>query len=560
MVLGSNRNAVRPYWLSPTGILWLALIATLALGGLGIANSPGNRASLPAPTWTPSDVPTITPTSLQELALPAPLCTLEVGRLICYHELHHATPIVISPMAQVVSDFAIAPDGDWVAYRAGTTLFMASTLTPAVSGAPRVLDPQAVLSDLVSSSNDTIAWTPDGVTIAYITAFGFRARDSHGQSVEVTDRPYRAVRWSPDGSRLAAQTAAGGWAFFAFHNAPLQFQLTRTDAQTSDMAWISATVVVTAPRAGGLRQLDVTSATSAPAWTIVGEHFVNLHSGLPGQVIAMHVQPGASLGTAVGIDTSGKWTPFGAARLDLQMQWGPPLSDQMVYITSGTPILTDRATGDENMLPFQKVARLAWSPSALPEVVMLPMDADLYFVALDAGDVPQLWRLPRDGSPLIQLTYSSIPIIAYSVGVNAVQVYTTGGGSLLTNLTGATVTPTATITLTPTISRVRPTATRPVTITPVPTVTPFATITPLPVDTRYSVRSIGWEPGPALNVRVAADGTLSPPILIGDPVLSPTGSFAYGMRGVQLIIINWTTGQLVALKVIHNPTLIRWVG
>ena len=535
--------------------LTLTLIALVF--GFGVDRPIVNAA--PQPTWTPSDVPTITPTSLQEFALPAPLCTLEAGRLICYHELHHATPIPISPTGQFVTDFAIAPDGDWVAYRTGSALMMASTVTPTGSGSPRVLDPQAVPSDLINAGGDTIAWSPDSLTLVYITAFGFRARDSHDTMIDVTDRPYIALRWSPDGSRLAAQTSEGGWVFFAFTAAPIQFQVTRTYAQASDMAWISTSAAVIAPRAGGLLQIDVTTANSAPVWTVAGEHFMTLHAGAPGQVLAMHVQPGATVGMAVGIDSSGKWMPFGQATLDLQMQWGPPLTDQMVYITSGTPILTDRATGDENMLPFQKVGRLQWSPGVLNEVSALPMDADLYFVAPDSMDVAQVWRLPRDGSPLLQLTYSTQSIIGYAVGVDSLEVFTADGGSAFVNQTGATPTPTGTLSLTPTAtrSRLRSTATHATTITP--TATPFASITPPPA-TAYSVRSVGWPIGPALYVRVAPNGTLSPPVLIGAPVLSPIGGFAYGIRGSQLTIINWTTGQLVALKAIHDPTLIRWVG
>ncbi len=51
-----------------------------------------------------------------DAALPAALCALSGARVICY-DAQTASPSPVSDPAQVVFDYAIAPDGNWVVYR-----------------------------------------------------------------------------------------------------------------------------------------------------------------------------------------------------------------------------------------------------------------------------------------------------------------------------------------------------------------------------------------------------------------------------------------------------------
>ena len=495
-------------------------------------------------------------------ALPDALCALISGQVICY-DANTAVPKPITPAGPPIIDFAIAPDGQWLAYRAGQTLSMA----PIAGGqvAVRIIDPKAIPSaDLSRTQPDavTLAWAPDGLAIAYITAFGLRVTDPSGQFADANDRPYTSLAWSPVGDRLAAQAADGSWTFFACTHNPLKLSITRVFADAASVAWLDDTIVIVAPAAGGLLRIDPTSASAAPVWYVADEHFIKLNPGMSEQVVALHLDSGDQNGIAVSIDADGHWTPFGSAKLDPRLGWGPAPADQLAYITSGTPIMVDRATGNENMLPLQRVDALVWSPGTLPEVQGLAMDADLYFIAPDAAGIAQLWRLPRDGFPLIQLSHSTEPVTRYEVGADAIR-FTAGSVSTLVHPDGSSLTPTPTVapvlsgpaqrTATALARAVTPTAAQP-TSTP----TPFLTVTPRP--TLGQVKIVGWQPGPSVVQRVLATGTVSRTYLLERATLSPGGGYAAGYRGAQLVILNWDTGRELAIQNIQNPSALEWIG
>lgn len=495
-------------------------------------------------------------------ALPDALCVLISGQVICY-DANTAALQPITPADPTVTDFAIAPDGQWLAYRAGQTLSLAPIADG--QGAARTIDPQAIPSaDLSRTQPDavTLAWAPDGLTIAYVTAFGARVTDPSGQFVNAGDRGYVSLAWSPDGDRLAAQATDGSWTFFACTHNPLRLSITRVFGDAASIAWLDDKIVIVAPTAGGLLRIDPTSASAVPAWNVADEHFIKLNSGKPGQVVALHLDAGDHDGIAVSIDADGHWTPFGSAKLDPRLSWGPAPADQLAYITSGTPIMVDRATGNENMLPLQRVDALVWSPGTLPEVQGLAMDADLYFIAPDTNGIAQVWRLPRDGFPLIQLSRSVVPVTGYEVGADPIR-YSAGNTSMLVHPDGSSLmpTPTAAIILSGSALRTATALARAATPTaaqPTMTSTPFLTVTPRPTAGRVTI--VGWQPGPAVVQRVLATGTVSRTYLLARAMLSPGGGYAAGYRGAQLVILNWDTGREVAIQGIQNPSALEWIG
>ncbi|MHB8628987.1 MAG: TolB family protein [Aggregatilineales bacterium] len=502
-------------------------------------------------------------TAHADKTLPDALCALISGQVVCY-DANTALPKPITPADPPAIDFAIAPDGQWLAYRAGQTL----SIAPIADGqvAVHMIDPQAIPSAGLSRDQQpeavTLAWAPDGLAIAYLTAFGLRVTDPSGQFANADDKPYMSLMWSPDGNRLAAQATDSSWTFFACTHNPLKLSVTRIFADAASMAWLDEKAVIVAPTAGGLLRIDPTSANAAPAWYVADEHFIKLNQGQPEQVVALHLDAGDHNGIAVAIDADGHWTPFGGAKLDPRLSWGPAPADQLAYITSGTPIMVDRATGDENMLPLQRVDALAWSPGTLPEVQGLAMDADLYFIAPDSTGIEQLWRLPRDGFPLIQLSHSTVPVTAYEVGADAIR-FTAGSVSILVHPDGSslTPTPTATIVLSGSALRTATALAKGVTATPAQptqTPTPFLTVTPRPAVGQVTI--VGWQPGPSVVQRALATGTPSRTYLLERALLSPGGGYAAGYRGAQLVILNWDTAREVAIQGIQNPIALKWIG
>ncbi len=473
-----------------------------------------------------------------ESALPAPLCALVAARVICY-DARTAAPAPVSPADTPVIDFTIAPDGGWVAYRTTEALWIvpidghtAAWNADPLAAPPAALDPAIT----------TLTWSPDGLGIAYVTAAGLRIAWPGGHFAAAIDRAYTRVLWSPSGVRLAAKSADGEWTFFAPDRAG-SLRITRVFATAADAAWLTDDAVIIAPTAGGLLRLNPASASAPPDWYVADEHFIRLERGAPGEVVALHPDPGDSVGGAVSIAADGKWHALGSAKLDARLTWLPAPAAKLLYITSGTPILVDPATGAEDMLPIRRIDRIVWSPAPPPEVLGVAMDADLYFLAADSSGIVQVWRLPRDGFPLIELSRSVISVTDFTVA-GALIWYTAGGVTAIVAPDGppaSTPTP-AGLPRTPFPTRLPPT------IPPSPP--------PVTASASVNFQNIGWQPGPSV-IQIA--GTAATTVL-ERPLFSPSGHFAVGYRGARLLIVNWQTGRQVTVQGVIAAGDLRWVS
>jgi hypothetical protein len=515
---------------------------------------PTQRAATPSPTPTRALDRTPEPSNIERQQPPSPICAVSQGALTCYQlslrlnangsprgwVANAATRI--SKADEAVLDFVQAPDGSWVAYRVDNVLTLSPTAGEDAQTQAVAIDTDAAPPAALSDQAQSIAWAPDGIALAYITALGIKT--AYPGALFATDfsRPFVSVKWSRNGAYLAAQSADGGWLFF--QSAPGKLTLKRIFAEPAEAAWLDDRAVVLAPTVGGLLRLDASASSDTPPdWYIADEYFIKLRSGAPGEVVALHPDGGGAIGSAVSIRADGQWTALGRAKLDSRLDWGPEPGNILYYITSGTPILVDRATGDENLLPMRTVARVGFNIQ-LPERLGVTLDADLYFLASDSRGVSQLWRLPRDGAPLIQLSRSTTAVSGYDVSGERVQ-YTTNG-----------------VTITVTRDGTIPEVATPDTTGPggfsVATATPLSTATSIPV----TLQRVGWQPGPSTFRRVAPDGTTSAPFLFENPMPSPSGRYVAGSRGpngARLVVLDWSSGALIAIQGIYGPTVLRWV-
>lgn len=376
--------------------------------------------------------------------LPAPLCALVIGQVICYDQNAEAQPV--TPPGQRVLDFAIAPDDNWIAYRIDDVVTLAPIYGSTASQQSRQsqqsqqIDTQATPSATLDLTMTTLAWSPDGLAIAYVVANGFRiaipTESGTPQLISVEDRLAINLRFSPNGTRLVAQADDGTWSLYAidpFANTPdsKPIQRTGTIDQAADVAWQDENLLVVALVAGGLYQIDAANPSARPAWTVPSEHFIKLITTTTREVLALHPDPRDTIGNVVSISRDGKVTPVGASKIDSQAEWGLG-GETLLYITSGTPILIDPATGRENTLPLRGVTRLAWTRPLPPSVGTLVMDADLYFLQPDASGVRQVWQLPRSGlDRLTQLTTQISEVRDFAISPNRTQIALTSGGRLV---------------------------------------------------------------------------------------------------------------------------------
>jgi Tol biopolymer transport system component len=366
--------------------------------------------------------------------LPAALCGLVNAQVACF-DMNTAKSRIMSPADQRVIDFSISPGSDWLAYRTvnGNAVIASMTGDPL----SLVIDPSAVPPAEIETAATTLSWSPDGMVIAYVTANGFRVafppladKPSLPPYADRLDRSYINLRFSPRGSRLAAQSDDGNWAIFTVNVADHTITRTRTIDQAGEVAWFNEDDLAVALLAGGLFGTSAIDGSLPPRFNVPNEHFIKMMSTSGGEIVAIHPDPGDTIGSAVSITHDGVVTSLGDSKVDSQVRWGPD-GQVMLYIGAGTPILVDRATGAEDMLPVRNVSRVVWSPPMPKVAVTVQADADLYYLSPDESGTRQLWQYVRDGKGIRQITAEVANVDTYAVSPDKSQVAYVSGGRII---------------------------------------------------------------------------------------------------------------------------------
>jgi hypothetical protein len=384
------------------------------------------------------------PASAQEYqdTMPAPVCALVAARVLCYPP-GTAPPHRATPDDERVIDFTVSADGGWLLYRTDEGAVAITPIYGDQSGAAAVIDSSLPPPAVLERNRTTIAWAPDGLGVAYITADGFRLAlptpSGEARFIDMTDRPYAHLLFSPGGSRLAAQDASGRWAVFSLlSEGGERTGLLRagTINHSADVAWLDDNSLIVAPVAGGLARMNVAGVSAADlrletAWSAADRFFIALTSTLDGTVRALQPPPGEVVGLPVSIAGDGSVEAVGSFAIDPRAVWtaGGRL---LIYITSGTPILIDPETGYEDALPIQRASSILWARTGYLAASALALDADLYYLAPDDSGIQQVWRLPGDGeAPPVQVTQLPQDALDFVVSPDRQSLALTTGGRLV---------------------------------------------------------------------------------------------------------------------------------
>lgn len=368
----------------------------------------------------------------------APVCNLSGARLTCAAGRTFSRRI--NNDDQRVVDFTVSADGGWVAYRTDAGQVV---LAHVYSESKASIDGDAFAPASLEIGKSSITWAPDGLGIAYVTAWGFSLAlplpDGTARLIKISDRAYTDLRFSPGGSRLAAGDIRGGWSIFTLGAADgIRDALTRTGVinTPSSLAWLDDNSLIVAPNTGGLQRTNVVGAGAEArleaAWNAPGGRYIHLTSTAAGPVRALLTGTDPAVGVPVEIQGDGSVTALSAYALDARAAWTAN-GQYLVYVTSGTPIIVEPATGLEDALPLQNVSRFAWAGTETVEASSLQLDADVYFIRSDEDGVRQVWRLPGDGSsPPTQVSRLSADVLDFVVSPDRRSLAITSGGRLFT--------------------------------------------------------------------------------------------------------------------------------
>jgi hypothetical protein len=354
----------------------------------------------------------------------APVCALSSSRLVCY--ISSNTPLIISPDGAAVVDFAAGPDGEWLVFRTEE----GDVYTANMSGeALAQIDSEALPPPALDILLPSIAWAPDGLAIAYITAQDLRViqpQQGVAKRTDFTDRLYTAVKFSPAGSRLAARDINDTWVLFAMplsadgndidvRRAPFAVGTVDTPA---DADWMDDNSLIVAPKAGGAIRFNFPTPEAAPivAWNKPEGVFGKLQSSPDGTVRAMLFDPlDDTRGTTISIGVDGSISSIGGQQIDARAEWTNG-GAWLMYYAGGTPILIDPATGLEESLPLSRVNKAVWMPPSLILAGALAMDGDIYLLVPDEEGIVQLWHFPGDGQRgILQVTKLPSDVVDFSI-------------------------------------------------------------------------------------------------------------------------------------------------
>ncbi len=415
------------------------------------------------------------------LNLPADLYVLLNTGVVQRYGLGAAGVATVTPEDAFVVDFGVAPDGDQIAYRTETSISILS-----ISGAreDRIIERQADVPPY-RGRGDTIVWSPDAAAIAYTTTYGARVFFNLGEVAAYADLGeglFLDLNWSPDSRFLAAQSDAGVW--WIYRRESTTMTLTSIITAANGIAWVTGNQIVFAPPEGGLllMNLDEANAQSVildqewdyalPALNVQDELLffardkadedtpagygrlqsiargafdVVARSDTPVQTTGLRWAPGGALLTAFDGGVLALFDPISGAGFTLPVRdavayaWGR-FNPTAFFATQPAPLVSTVLT------PTPDAAVIV--PNSISAVAGVVLPNDAFFLAFGEFNLPQVWRLPADGSVAAPVTSARGGVSEYAIAPDLSAIaYVSEGQLWLYSLVNGRVTP-----LTPLVS------------------------------------------------------------------------------------------------------------
>jgi hypothetical protein len=394
---------------------WLFLIALLALVGGLVAQEDG-------------------------LNLPTELYILLNDGVVERYGLGATGVEPVSPDGEFVVDFAVAPDGGWLAYRTETGL-MLSHLAAGTDGETHQLEGESANLPPLRGRGDTMAWSPAGDALAYTTTYGLRiAFEIGGDPLfnQVAVSPLAGLRWSPGGTFLAAEAENNVW--WIYRREGVRLHLASAIPSSRGLAWFDDNRLIFAPEEGGLFLMDLGRFNEQSLLRGADDLYWLPYVRADRSIVA-YTRPAAeevadensAYFQRLTIQADGSIAPAltGDALIDLSgLRWAPG-GQLMIAARDSALLLLLPDSGEGFPLPVESVVAYGWGAPPAPDVFGFVMSHDGFFLAPDfrTGQV-QVWRLTRDGQPPAPLTASPEDISSYGVAANGSAIAYVSAGSL----------------------------------------------------------------------------------------------------------------------------------
>lgn len=349
------------------------------------------------------------------LNLPTELYILRNEGIVDRYGLGAAGVQSVTPEDQIVLDFRVAPDGNWLAYRTQDALYAVQMYGEATT---RLLDTETASLPPIRGRGETIAWSPDSSAIAYTTLTGARVQFIDGGSVELTQPDLQNLVWSPDGRYLAAGADQNIW--WIFRRDDRQLNLTSAIPQAAGTAWLDGSRLLFAPPEGGLTLMDLASANAQTPILDTFQTYRLPYVRSDGTILVFVTDETAEPVTGrllrVGLSDAGVTVEeAGAADVEMSgLRWSPG-GDLIIVFQGGVLALVNPVTGEGFNLPIGSVSAYGWGPTYPPSREGIAAGEPGYFIAPGPTGIEQVWHMSADGSRPTAVTSAEVPVVAYDV-------------------------------------------------------------------------------------------------------------------------------------------------
>lgn len=319
-----------------------------------------------------------------------------------------------------VLDFAVSPDGMWIAYRTQDALRLHD-----MYGQQRAIPPtEDITLETVTSSypeirgnGDTISWSPDSNWLVYATFGNLRVHNrATGAFQDLGVNSIRDLRWSAGGRYLAAGAAGNIWWFYT--PAGNTLQLVSAITEVTGIAWLPDERVYITPTSGGVNILDIGAASRQtpvlPADTvyylpIVTDPYLYVFTGTPqsAQLLSVTTEETLTVGRAPFDISNARWSPDGRS---------------MIAFSGGTMALIDPTNGEGFTLPINGASTYGWGTYNPGDQTLTGWGASYIRADALSTGVTQVWRVPDDGTLPETITPARDSITEFTVSADGRRV------------------------------------------------------------------------------------------------------------------------------------------
>ncbi|MCU0481310.1 MAG: hypothetical protein MUE54_08870, partial [Anaerolineae bacterium] len=335
----------------------------------------------------------------------------------------------VTPEGDFVIDFAVAPDGNWIAYRTEMGITLADMNNP---NQIKVLLETVATADFppIRQGGQTMSWSADGAKLAYTTLLGVRVAFNLGTNnvifTNILTSPARHIAWSQNGTYLAIEVENNIW--WIYQHVGDEMILVGALPSSYGTAWLDDTKLVFAPQEGGLLVLDLGNLNEQYALREADQRYFLPTIRADGSLIAFASRDENPEETAVWTRMSidgqiASVDEFANAPTDIRgAMWGVG-GDLLIALRDGQMTLLIPNLAVILPLPVGEVVAYGWGAERPPSEHGIIMSQRAFFRAPDIFGVLQVWQLPNDGTPPEPITSGEDDVTAYTINPTGTALF-----------------------------------------------------------------------------------------------------------------------------------------